>query len=70
MFTAERDGAPSMGIWENGKHVRELTKEDIELLEQQQQEMMYGEEMEGEQGESEQDDDLEEGEGEELDDGE
>ena len=40
MFTAERDGVPTMGIWEKGILVRELTKEDIEQLEQQQQELM------------------------------
>lgn len=44
VFTAERDGVPTMGIWQKGYLVRELTKEDIEQLEQQQQELMmqYG----------------------------
>ena len=34
-----------MGIWEKGKHIRWLTREDIEMLEQQQQELIYGQEV-------------------------
>ena len=55
MLTAEKYGVPSMGIWEKGKHIRELTKEDIEQLEeQQQQQMIYGSEEE-EDGDEDQD---------------
>lgn len=33
LTTGGEDGVPIMGIWEKGKQVRELTKEDIENLE-------------------------------------
>ena len=33
VLTNHKDGVPSMGIWEKGKRVRELTREDIEQLE-------------------------------------
>ena len=52
VLTAEKDGVPSMGIWERGKFIRELTKEDLEYLEQQQ---MYGQEEDGESGSNEED---------------
>ena len=62
VLTTQKDGNPVMGIWEKGKHVRWLTKEDIEQLEQQQQELMYGEEgEEGEEGEQEDDESVEPG---------
>ena len=41
-----------MGYWEKGKLLRELTKDDIEFLEQQQ---LYGQE--DEEGEDEEEDD-------------
>ena len=55
-----------MGIWDRGVFVRELTREDIEQLELQQQEleMNYGQEAgytEEEEGEEEQDSGLEDG---------
>ena len=55
-----------MGIWDRGVFVRELTREDIEQLELQQQEleMSYGQEAgytEEEEGEEEQDSGLEDG---------
>ena len=37
-----------MGIWEKGKQIRELTKEDIEQLELQPQELLYGKLVDGE----------------------
>ena len=51
MLTAD-GGVPTMGYWEKGKLLRELTKDDIEFLEQQQ---LYGQEEE--EGEDEEEDD-------------
>ena len=45
VITTDVDAEPSIGIWERGKRIRVLTREDIEQLEQQQQELVYDEEV-------------------------